>query len=191
MIRIDKTKRVSYDQYAVVSTQNTATYAGEDSMVDLQVLTGKRILAVDDEPDVLEVIREGLSTCAVTTARDFASAKHIIENAEFDLIILDIMGVRGFELLDIARKRRTPVTMLTAHAVTVESLNKSLKLGATSFLPKDELARLPEIVAEIFESLSRGEAHWPRLFKRLGPFFKDKLGLVWEDLEKLPGPPYY
>jgi DNA-binding NtrC family response regulator len=160
-------------------------------MEDLHVLTGKRILAVDDEPDVLEVIREELPTCVVTTARDFTAAKRIIENENFDHIILDIMGVRGFDLLEVAYKKGIPAAMLTGHAITVDSLNRSLKLGAASFLPKDELARLPESVAEILESLAKGESHWPRLFKRLGPFFKEKLGLVWEDLEKLPHPPYY
>lgn len=160
-------------------------------MGELDLLVGKRILAVDDEPDILEVIQEELPTCLVTTRRDFASAKEVMEKEQFDLIILDIMGVRGFELLALAQQRKMPVIMLTAHAITVESVNRSLKLGAVSFLPKDELARLPEIIAEVFESLSRGESHWPTLFKRLGPFFKERLGLVWEDLEKLQHPPYY
>jgi hypothetical protein len=80
--------------------------------------------------------------------------------------------------------------MLTAHAINVESLNLALKLGAVSFLPKDEMTRLPELVAEILERLEAGKSHWTRLFERLGPFFQEKLGVVWEDLEKPPYPPY-
>jgi hypothetical protein len=101
------------------------------------------------------------------------------------------MGVRGFDLLVECRKRKIPAAVLTAHAIDVASLNKSIKLGAASFLPKDELPRLPELVAEILESLMEQEGHWPKLFHRLGSFFKDRLGVVWEDLEKPPYPPYY
>ena len=59
------------------------------------------------------------------------------------------MGVNGFELLDLATANKTPAVMLTAHALTPESFQKSIDKGAVSFLPKDELARLNELVAEI------------------------------------------
>lgn len=160
-------------------------------MADLDILQGKRILAVDDEPDVLDVIKEELSTCEVLTASDFETAETSIRNETVDLVILDIMGVNGFELLGECARQRVPAAMLTAHAIDVESLNKSLKLGAVSFIPKDELVRLPELVAEILEGLAEGKSHWPKLFQRLGPFFKEKLGVVWDDLEKPPYPPYY
>jgi hypothetical protein len=80
--------------------------------------------------------------------------------------------------------------MLTAHAINVESLNLAVKLGAVSFLPKEELPRLPELVAEILEDLEKGQTHWAKLFKRLGPFFKEKLGVMWED-EKSKFPKTY
>jgi hypothetical protein len=91
------------------------------------------------------------------------------------------MGVNGFALLEACRAKKLPAAMLTAHAINVESLNVAIKLGAVSFLPKEELHRLPEIVAEILEGLSQGQTHWEKLFKRLGPFFKEKLGVLWED----------
>jgi CheY-like chemotaxis protein len=163
---------------------------GSDTMVDTDILRGKRILAVDDEPDVLEVIKEALTECEVTTAQDFESAARLIHAQDFDLIILDIMGVRGFDLLDECRRRKMPAAMLTAHAIDVDSLNKSIRLGAVSFLPKNELARLPEIVAEALESLADGQGHWPKLFARLGAFFKERLGVGREDLEHPPHPPY-
>lgn len=159
-------------------------------MVDLDILKGKRILAVDDEPDILDTIKEALAECDVTVANDFDAAKDIVHAKSFDLVILDIMGVNGFALLEECQERKIPAAMLTAHAVNVESLNKSLRLGAVSFLPKEELARLPELVAEILEGLLKGQSHWRRLFERLGPFFKERLGIAWEDLEKPPYPPY-
>lgn len=159
-------------------------------MVDLGILKGKRILAVDDEPDIRDTIKETLSECDVDLAGDFDAAKGLIHAKKFDLVILDIMGVNGFALLEECQKAKMPAAMLTAHAVNVESLNRSLRLGAVSFLPKEELARLPELAAEILEGLEKGQSHWPRLFERLGPFFKERLGITWEELEKPPYPPY-
>jgi DNA-binding NtrC family response regulator len=101
------------------------------------------------------------------------------------------MGVNGFALLEACRERKLPAAMLTAHAINVESLNLAIKLGAVSFLPKEELARLPEIVAEIFEGLEQGQSHWKKLFQRLGPFFKEKLGILWEDLDQSKFPTTY
>ncbi|HMK35580.1 MAG TPA: response regulator [Desulfomonilaceae bacterium] len=159
-------------------------------MPDLQIIKGKRILAVDDEPDVLEVIQEQLVDCEVFTARNYEAARELILERVYDLIILDIMGVNGFALLELSKTRRIPAAMLTAHALTVENVNRALKLGAVSFLPKDELARLPELIAEILNDISEGKSHWEKLFERLGPFFEERLGLVWEDLERPQLPPY-
>lgn len=159
-------------------------------MTPKEILKGKRILAVDDEPDVLEVIKEQLPDCHVDTAHNHESAREHIMNRSYDLIVLDIMGVNGFALLELARERHIPAAMLTAHAITVDSVNRSLKLGAVSFMPKDELAGLPELIAEIFQELSEGRTHWKRLFERLGPYFSERLGLTWEDLEKPKYPPY-
>jgi CheY-like chemotaxis protein len=159
-------------------------------MPDLDILGGKRILAVDDEPDVLGVIKEQLETCHVTTAMDPGTAISLILSEPFDLVILDIMGVDGFALLEFTRSHGVPAAMLTAHAISADSLEQSLRLGAVSFLPKEELARLPELLAEIFEELAAGRSHWKKLFQRLGPWFSRRLGLNWEDLEKPRNPPY-
>ncbi|MCX5873711.1 MAG: response regulator [Deltaproteobacteria bacterium] len=159
-------------------------------MFDGTILKDKRILAVDDEPDILEVIREEFPESSVSVAGNFEAAMNLIQKQDFDLIILDIMGVNGLELLAQARMRGMPATMLTAHAINVDSLNRSIRLGAVSFIPKDELVRLPEYIAEILEGLEQGHTHWRNLFNRLGPFFRDRLGIVWEDLESPPSPPF-
>jgi CheY-like chemotaxis protein len=155
-----------------------------------EILTGKKILAVDDEPDVLEIIVEQLEVCKVTTASTYEEATELLSTDAFDLVLLDIMGVRGFELLEQCGERHLPAAMLTAHSITADSVNRALTLGAISFLPKDELAKLAEHTADIFEGLSQGKSHWRRLFDRLGPFFRDRLGLTWENIEKPPNPPY-
>ncbi|MDQ7784408.1 MAG: response regulator [Desulfomonilaceae bacterium] len=159
-------------------------------MSDPEILIGKKILAVDDEPDVLEIIRDQLGTSDIVTAGNFQSAYDLIKSETFDLIILDIMGVNGFALLEAAKKRKMPAAMLTAHAVNVESINLAIRGGAVSFLPKEELTRLPELVSEIFEELAKGRSHWDKLFQRLGPYFRKRLVLDFEDLEKPPYPPF-
>lgn len=160
-------------------------------MTDQSILKGKRILAVDDEPDVLEVIEENLADCSITTADNYDEAVKLIGEQTFDLVILDIMGVNGFDLLKECRKRGLPAAMLTARSMTVESMNRAIREGAVSFLPKYDLHTLPDVVAEILEGLEEGKSHWKKLFERLGPYFKEKLGVVWADLEKPPYPPGY
>jgi DNA-binding response OmpR family regulator len=153
-------------------------------MGDFDILKGKTILAVDDEPDILEVVKDELLDCEVVTATDFESARKLIESGHYDLVILDIMGVNGFKLLELCSTRGLSAAMLTARATDIRSINRSIALGAVSFLPKEELGSLHELAAEILEGLEKGQSHWTKLFKRLGPLFKEKFGIVWEDLEK-------
>ncbi len=161
--------------------------------MDLEILNGKRILVVDDEPDILDTVSEVLNTSKVICVGTFDEARELIAKESFDLVILDIMGVNGFALLEACRANKLPTAMLTAHAINVESLNLAVKLGAVSFLPKEELERLPEIVAEILEDLAKGQTHWARLFKRLGPFFEARLGVLREseEAQKRFPPIYY
>ncbi len=159
--------------------------------MDFPILAGKRILVVDDEPDVLTTVTEVLETANVITSDTFEKANRLISREPFDLAILDIMGVNGFALLDSCRSKRVPAAMLTAHAVNIESLNMAIKGGAVSFLPKEELPRLSELVAEILEGLEQGENHWAKLFRRLAPFFKERLGVAWESIDKSKFPTTY
>jgi DNA-binding NtrC family response regulator len=155
-----------------------------------EILKGKKILAVDDESDVLEMVREQLEACAVKTASSYEQAKELLSKDSFDLVLLDIMGVDGFALLEICRGKGLPAAMLTAHALSVDSVNKAVRLGAVSFLPKEELVNLDKHLVEIFEGLAEGRSHWRKLFDRLGHFFNERLGITWEEIEKKPNPPW-
>ena len=85
------------------------------------ILKDKRILAVDDEPDVLEVLKEEITmavpTCVVDSASSYDKATELLASWTYDLAIFDIMGVRGFDLLKLAVRKNVPVIMLTAHAL--------------------------------------------------------------------------
>ena len=73
------------------------------------ILNGKRILAVDDEPDVLAVLEEEILAaapkCKFEKATTYQEAIKKLESQNYDVVVLDIMGVRGFDLLDRAVKR--------------------------------------------------------------------------------------
>ena len=77
-----------------------------------------RILAVDDERPIAELLRLSLTRAGYQCicAYDGISAADLIEKEFFDLIILDIMlpGIDGFELMEYIRATGTPVIFLTA-----------------------------------------------------------------------------
>lgn len=84
----------------------------------------KKILIVDDEEDIVNLIRmiledAGYSVASVTDGRE---ALRRIEKDQYDLILLDIMMpfLSGWEVLEAMRSnvetRNTPVALLTARA---------------------------------------------------------------------------
>lgn len=148
------------------------------------VLEGRRILAVDDEPDILEVLSDELEKYAVKLDRalSYEAASQMLASFTYDLVILDIMGVKGFELLSYARSRNFPVVMLTAHALSSETLKKSIKEGARAYVPKDEIDNIVPFLEDVL-SLSY-ESAWKKLFARLGGVFGRQFGPDWRKSEK-------
>jgi CheY-like chemotaxis protein len=145
-------------------------------------LDGKTVLIVDDEPDVLEAVGEQLSMCLVHKALDFETAYQHILSYTYDIVILDIMGVNGFELLKISVKRGFPSVMLTAHALTPETLKKSIKLGAVTFLPKEKISELKDFLEDVL--LGGGKPAWKKLFDQLGAFFNRRFGPDWKEKDR-------
>jgi len=147
------------------------------------ILRGKEILAVDDEPDVLDLIHEELSDYEVVleTASSYEEAIEKMSSLTYDLAILDIMGVRGFELLTYAVLRQIPVVMLTAHSMTLESLTRSIEFGARAYLPKYELGNIAPFLEDVLTMNSHSS--WLNLFDRLGSFFGKTFGPSWRKSE--------
>jgi DNA-binding NtrC family response regulator len=145
-------------------------------------LQDKVVLVVDDEPDVLETVAEELDMCLVHKAGDYDTALQYLLSYTYDIVILDIMGVRGFELLKNAVSRGFPTVMLTAHALSPESLKKSIKLGAVSFLPKEKTSELTSFLEDVV--LGRGKPVWQKLFDRLGNYFNRRFGPDWKEKDK-------
>jgi DNA-binding NtrC family response regulator len=145
-------------------------------------LQDKAILVVDDEPDVLDLVEEMLDMCLVYKAPDYSSALQLLLGFTYDIVILDIMGVNGFELLKISVRRGFPTVMLTAHAVTPEALKKSIKLGAVSFLPKERMAELKAFLEDVV--LEGGKPVWKKIFDRLGGYFNKRFGPDWKEKDE-------
>ena len=140
-------------------------------------LKGKSVLVVDDEPDVLETVAEELDMCIVDKAQDYSTAIQYLASYTYDIVILDIMGVNGFDLLENSVDRGFPTVMLTAHALTPEAIKKSMKLGAVTFLPKDKMAELKPFLEEVV--LGEGKPIWKKFFDSLGDYFNKRFGPDW------------
>lgn len=150
-----------------------------------KIIMGKRVLLVDDEKDVLDSLTELLNLCKIDTATSFDKAKELLENYYYDIAILDIMGVDGFKLLEIAIENKIPALMLTANSLTPDSLKKSVEDGAAYFVPKDQMENIDTYIADVIEAKEKNKNPWVRWLDRLGGVF-DVLftGPDWREREK-------
>lgn len=150
-----------------------------------RILNGKRILAVDDEPDILDSLQdllEDFEGLVLDRARDYETGFHMLRSWTYDAVILDIMGVRGFDLLNAAVHLGFPTVMLTAHAFSVEALRQSIELGARAYIPKEKMADIADFLEDVL-TLSHS-SNLARMFSRLGGFFNMKFGSRWMEDEK-------
>jgi DNA-binding NtrC family response regulator len=144
-----------------------------------ELLKDKVVLIVDDETDVTDSVEEILDMCIVYKANDYDTANQYLLSYTFDIVVLDIMGVNGFDLLKTSVKRGFPTLMLTAYALTPEALEKSIKFGAVSFLPKQKIDELDDFLAAVM--LRGGQPIWDKLFDRLSGLFNKHFGPDWKE----------
>ena len=98
-----------------------------------------RILAVDDEKPIAELLRLSLKQAGYecVCAYDGIQAADLIEKETFDWILLDIMlpGIDGFELMEYIRTTQIPVIFLTAKNAVADRV-RGLRLGAEDYMVK-------------------------------------------------------
>ncbi len=148
------------------------------------LLEGKKILVVDDEHDVFETIEELLPMCRLVEANNYEDAKDLLDEESFDIALLDIMGVRGYDLLKIASAKGIPSVMLTAYALSVKDTVKSFKGGAASYVPKEEIAHIATFLNDILASNKDGKTKGKRWLDRLGDFYDKKFGPDWQSSDE-------
>jgi len=151
--------------------------------MEKMLLENKKILAVDDEPDVLTVLQEEIGdackSCSFEKATTYEDAMKKLETTPYDIVILDIMGVRGFDLLDAATKKGLKVVMLTTHALNSDSLKRAYDMKARAYLPKDKLGEIVPFLEDVLKyEFAPG---WKRLLDKLESFFDQQFEPDWKN----------
>ena len=143
-----------------------------------EILEGKKLLIVDDEPDVLETLKEQLDMCDIDTAANFETGEKLLNQNKYDIAVLDIMGVKGYELLEIAGKKGVPALMLTAHALNPNNFVKSISEGAKAYIPKEKMDEIAIFLSDLLKAQEGTEKPY-KWFSRLKPFFILQFGKEW------------
>ena len=143
-----------------------------------------KILVVEDEPDILEMVRYNLDQAGldVETAEDAECGLQSIQETLPDLIILDLMlpGIDGLDMCrqikQDARTRHIPILMLTARKEEIDRI-VGLELGADDYVVKPFSPR--ELVLRTQAILRRSQGSLQSItdtetWLHLGPFSIDK-----------------
>ncbi len=124
---------------------------------------GLRILAVDDQPSVRELLKAVLEADGhdVETASDGAEAVRALGSGFHDLVIMDIRmpGMDGITALERVKELspKTGVVMMTAYA-SVETAVKAMKLGAFDYVTKPiDIDEVQAVIARFIESIDPTE----------------------------------
>ena len=151
------------------------------------ILNHKKLLIVDDEPDILATLEEEILQSSpdskIDKASNYEDAAALLKANDYDLVVLDIMGVRGFDLLEIAVIRKLKVAMLTAHALSPEALKKSHDMGASAYLPKEKLGEVVPLLEDML--LNDYKTEWAQLMGKLDDYFKAQWGKDWRKREAI------
>jgi len=126
----------------------------------------KKILVVDDEPQIVKVVKAYLEKAgfAVVSAADGSAALAVFQHEKPDLVILDL-NLPGMDGLDVCRAIRrasdVPVMMLTARVEETDKLI-GLELGADDYVikpfsPREVVARVRSILRRAGASPAHGE----------------------------------
>lgn len=143
-----------------------------------------KILIVEDEPDILEMVRYNLDQAGldVETAEDAERGLQSIQETLPDLIILDLMlpGIDGLDMCrqikQDARTRHIPILMLTARKEEIDRI-VGLELGADDYVVKPFSPR--ELVLRAQAILRRSQSGLQsttdtEIWLHLGPISIDK-----------------
>lgn len=147
----------------------------------------KRILVVDDDEDIRDLLKEYLEKngFAVVTAADGQQMRQFWPHERLDMIVLDIMmpGDDGFTLCKEVRARsRVPIIMLTAGSDETDRII-GLELGADDYVgkpfnPRELLARIKAVLRR-YEESPESNTHDGRL--RFGDWHLDLTNRVLTD----------
>lgn len=128
-------------------------------------LSGKHILVVDDDPDLLQLVRILLARInldVVTVEHARLAAQQLKTNPIPDLLILDLMlpDINGIDFLRQVRSQPTysnmPVLVLSA-MVDPDTIREALNCGADRYLTKPYIAH--NLISIVQDMLKTGRRH--------------------------------
>ena len=122
----------------------------------------KKILVVDDEKDIVDLVAYNLEKEGFTTIKAYDGERtlELIKSQKPDLVVLDLMlpGIRGLEVCKFIRRNREtetlPIIMLTAKGDYVDRII-GFELGADDYITKPFNVR--ELIARVRAVLRRAE----------------------------------
>lgn len=148
-----------------------------------------KVLIVEDEPRMLELLRQGLAEegHTVSCATEGGAGLEMANDNRFDVVILDVMmpNVNGFEMTQQMRtaKNFTPVLILTAKDSIPDIVN-GLNLGADDYMTKP--FSFSELLLRL-RSLSRPARMAPATKLQVGGLLLDRSARkVFRDEMRLP-----
>ncbi len=148
----------------------------------------KKILMVDDDPDLREALADqlvGTGEFDVFEAADGAGGLERARDEHYDLVILDVglPDMDGRELCRLMRKQgvKCPIVMLTGHASDSDQIH-GLESGANDYVAKP--FKLPVLLARIRAQLRQHEQSEDAVFG-VGPYsFRPASKLLLDEAEK-------
>ncbi len=123
----------------------------------------KRVLVVDDDEDMQDLLRQALETESynVTVAQDGLAALEILEQANPDLILLDLMMPRmdgSAFAKELHNRGLVPSVPIIVVSADVNAKQKIETMGADGYITKPfDLHRLLDEVAHFMEYLSKSD----------------------------------
>lgn len=167
------------------------------------VLKGKRLLIVDDEPDLREMLEFEfeMSGASVETAMNGRDALEKFKHQAFDLIISDIRmpGGDGVELIKNLNSQNIQVPLIFISGFADIQVDEAYELGASGYFTKPFV--LQEIVNKVAELTKNVNERWGKetillesavSFEKIFPSFESELvefgrgGIMLTQLEKMP-----
>ena len=152
-------------------------------------MTNHKILLVDDDRDVLEMLLSIFQRAGYTNLRTAASgaeALRIWQEEQPSLIVLDVMmpDMDGFSVLKkIRRTSRVPVLMLTARGEAEDRI-EGLEVGADDYLAKPFLPK--ELLLRVGAILNRAYPRQNEMVELAGATVDMDNAEVWKNGEKQP-----
>ena len=126
-------------------------------------MTQKKILVVDDEQDLCEILLYNLKAAGYEAEAAYSGVMAMDKNpSQYDLLLLDVMmpGISGFELAKRLKgdenTSRIPIIFLTAKDTEDDTL-KGFGLGADDYVTKPFSVR--EVVARVKAVLARTQSN--------------------------------